>query len=221
MSQIAIFWHTIFSGGSRPIDTSYAAGIMADQMESLRKSGLLAATDEMIIGVNGGLEDAEIARLFAPSKARIVPHGIGSTTEIPTMNLLRQWLPGHEQWKVLYGHLKGVTHPWLPSDMAWRQRMEQACIWNWRNCVRELENGVDACGCHWLSPEKYPGQVASPFFGGTIWWSRVSHLLTLPPLPPPTWENRYEAERWIGRGRVRPRVKDFYPGWPDLSMNNL
>ena len=82
--------HDIFSGGSRPIDMSYACGMMADQMESLRKSGLLAATDEMIIGVNGGADDAEVARLFAPSKARIVPHGAGTTTEIPTMNLIRQ-----------------------------------------------------------------------------------------------------------------------------------
>ena len=217
--KIAIFWHTIFSGGSRPIDMSYACGIMADQMESLRKSGLLAATDEMIIGVNGGADDAEVARLFAPAKARIIPHGANATTEIPTMNLIRQWLPGHATWKVLYGHLKGVSHPWLPSDMAWRERMEQACIWGWRNCVQELENGTDACGCHWLTPEKYPGQVASPFFGGTFFFANAKYLLTLPPLPEATWANRYRAESWIGSGAKRPRVKDLYPGWPDLSMN--
>ena len=220
MKPIAIFWHTIFSGGSRPIDTSYACGIMADQMESLRKSGLLAAISEITIGVNGDDEDAGIARLFAPASAKIVPHGIGSTTEIPTMNLIRRWLPGHTDWLVFYGHLKGISHPWLPSDMAWRARMEQACIWNWRNCVKELENNVDACGCHWLTPEKYPASVASPFFGGTFWVARAEYLLTLPTLPPAIWQNRYAAEKWIGSGARRPRVVDFYPGWPDLSMNN-
>ena len=194
--------------------------MMADQMHILKASGLLAATAEMTIGVNGGREDADIARLFAPTKARIVPHGETATTEIPTLNLLRQWLPGHATWAVLYFHQKGVTHPGLPSDAAWRERMERACIWGWQNCVRELENGADACGCHWLTPEKNPGSVASPFFGGTFWLANAKYLLTLPPLPAATWENRYEAERWIGRGAVRPRVKDFWPGWPDLSINN-
>jgi hypothetical protein len=219
-NKIAIFWHAIFSGGSRPIDTGYACGIMSDQMKSIRDSGLLAAAEEMTIGVNGGQEDVAIARLFAPPNAKIVPHGIGTTTEIPTMNLIRQWLPKHKDWKVLYGHFKGVSHPFLPSDMAWRERMEQACVWGWRNCVQELENGTDACGCHWLTPEKCPGQVAGPFFGGTFWWSTAKYLLTLPPLPAATWDNRYEAERWIGRGPRRPKVLDLYPGWPDLSMNN-
>jgi hypothetical protein len=218
--KIAIFWHTIFSDGSRWIDTGYACHIMAEQMDAMKKSGLLVATDEMIVGVNGGKEDADIARLFAPAKAKIISHGVGATTEIPTMNLIRQWLPTHKDWKVFYLHFKGVTHPWLPSDMAWRERMGQACIWNWRNCVRELENGQDACGCHWLTPETNPGAVASPFFGGTFFWTTAQFLATLPPLPEATWPNRYAAERWIGSGPRRPRVKDFYPGWPDLSMNN-
>jgi hypothetical protein len=214
--KIAVFYHCIFSGGSRPIDMSYSAGMMADQMHTLKASGLLTQAAEVTIGVNGGQEDANIARLFAPAKAKIVPHGATSTTEIPTMNLLRQWLPGHAGWAVLYFHEKGVTHPWLPSDMAWRGRMEQACIWGWRECVAQLENGVDACGCHWLTPETNPGVVASPFFGGTFFWTTAQFLATLPPLPEATWPNRYAAERWIGSGPRRPRVKDFFPGWPPI-----
>lgn len=216
MKPIAVFYHCIFSGVSRPIDTGYSASLMADQMDVLKASGLLAVTSELTIGVNGGKEDADIARLLAPAKAKIVPHGANATTEIPTMNLLRRWLPGHNDWRVLYFHTKGVTHPGLASDLAWRQRMEIACIWGWRDCVQQIDNGFDACGCHWLSPEQYPGQVASPFFGGTFWFASAKYLLTLPPLPPATWPNRYEAEKWIGRGPARPRVKDYFPGWPPL-----
>jgi hypothetical protein len=216
MNGIAVFYHTIFSDGSRPIDTSYACHIMLSQMKALRTSGLLAAAAQMTIGVNGGAADVQIARLFAPCQARIVAHGEKATTEIPTLNLLRQWLPGHTDWRVLYFHMKGVTHPWLPSDMAWRERMEQACIWGWRTCLNDLACGTDVCGCHWLSPEQYPGQVAAPFFGGTFWFANSNYLMTLPPLPPATWENRYEAERWIGHCPGRPRVKDYFPGWPPI-----
>ena len=213
--MIAIFYHGILSGGTVPIDTEFACRIMAEQMQSMAGSGLLGCAQELHVGINGGEEDVEIARLFLPLNARITQHGTGATTEIPTLNTLRAWLPGHEDWKVLYHHMKGVTHPQEPAYAAWRVRMEKAAVWGWRDCVAELSNGTDACGCHWLTPEQFPHLVhGCPFFGGTFWWATAKFLLTLPPLPVPTWANRFEAENWIGRGPRRPKVKDYLPGWP-------
>ena len=118
-------------------------------------------------------------------------------------------------WKVLYHHTKGVTHPTETFLRAWRRRMEKAVVWGWRDCVAELDNGADACGVHWLTPETFPTLVHNfPFFGGTFWFANTNFLMTLPPLPAATWANRFEAEKWIGRGPARPRVKDYYPGWP-------
>jgi hypothetical protein len=214
---IAIFYHCILSGGTIPINTEFACQIMQEQMAALAQSGLLAAADEFHIGINGGEEDVEIVRLFVPAKAKIVMHGAGMTTEIPTLAYLRRWLPGHEDWKVLYFHLKSVTHPGEVLYERWRHCMERTVIWNWRGCVADLNNGTEACGCHWLTPERFPDYVKSPFFGGTFYWANARFFSTLPQLPVATWANRFEAENWIGRGPRLPRVKDHHPGWPSLA----
>lgn len=186
---------------------------MFEQMNTVEKSGLLAAATEFYIGLNGDSEDRDIARLFAPAQARIICHGKNATTEIPTLKLLRSWLPGHQDWFVLYFHMKGVSHP--PLGENWRRRMEKFCIWDWRSCVEDLAH-VHVCGCHWLTPKDWPATVKTPMFGGNFWWARISYLLSLPTLPEPTWENRYEAESWIGRGKIKPIAKDYTPGWPIL-----
>ena len=214
--KLAIWYHSIFSGGTIPVDTGYACEIMAEQMRALKVSGLLDEADEFHIGINGDAGDRDIARMLCPCHvAQFIIHGAGATTEIPTLNHLRKWLPGHEDWYVMYHHLKAVTHPGEELYTNWRRRLEKAVVWNWRDCVRQMDNGVDSCGAHWLTPEQFPHLVVGPpFFGGTFWWSTAKYLMTLPPLPEATWQNRFEAEKWVGRGPKLPIVKDYCPGWP-------
>lgn len=214
MKPLAVFYHGLFSSSSRPIDTGFACRMMQEQMRALKQSGLLDSISEFQIGINGSHDDAEIARLFAHPSAKITAHGARTTTEIPTLNLIRQWLPGHDDWYVLYHHMKGVTHPGHPAYDNWRRRMEKVVVWDWRECISQLDRGIESCGAHWLTPEQFPTLVSSPFWGGTFWWATARFLLTLPPLPPATWANRFEAESWIGRGPRRPSVRDYYPGWP-------
>jgi hypothetical protein len=214
MKSIAIFYHAILDGGAVPINTDAALGIMFEQMAALKASGLSEAATEIIVGLNGSDAAALMVRAMVPEKARVVRHPDGNHSEIPTLTLLRYWLPGHEDWTVFYHHIKGVTHPGVPLYERWRRRMEQACVWGWRECVADLKRGTEAVGCHWLTPEQYPALVKTPMFGGTFWWATAQYLMTLPPLPEPTWANRYEAESWIGRGPRRPVVRDYHPGWP-------
>ena len=209
MSNLAVFYHCLFASANRKIDARFACDLMAAQMGALEKSRL-ADAGEIHIGVNG--PDHDTASLFAPAGAILHAHGSMATTEIPTLALLRQWLSAHRDWYVCYHHMKGVTHP--PFDAKWRWNMERHVIWSWRECVAALEAGYDACGCHWLTPRDHPNMVKSPFFGGNFWWARASYLLTLPPLPPPLWENRYLAETWIGSGQTAPKIRDYLPGWP-------
>jgi len=211
MRPIAIFYHCLLQSKERPIDVDYALNLITVQMDALKRSGLMDAASSFIVGVNGTEADALAVACLCDNKAVVIHHGENATTEIPTLNVLRGWLPDHQGWNVLYHHTKGVSTP----DQAdgWRRRMEQYCVWGWTECVAQLESGAEACGIHWLVPEKHPG-VSSPFFGGTFFWSRSEYLITLPPLPEAKWENRYEAETWIGRGSRRPRVVDFMPGWP-------
>jgi hypothetical protein len=213
--KLAIFFHCVLQGVSRPIDIGFATHLLASQMDAIQKSGLSDACHEFHIGVNGDDNDVDTVRLLVPRKAVITSHGKDATTEIPTMSMLRNWLPEHRDWAVLYAHMKGVTHP--PLDGTWRRGMEHHLFWNWQRAVSDISNGYDACGCHWLTPERWPGLVSSPFFGGNYWHAKASYLLTLPPLPEPTWDNRYMAETWIGSGPRRPRVIDYSPGWPPHS----
>ena len=217
MKNIAIFYHCILSGGSVPINTLAAVGILREQMQALNKSGLAHAAAEIHFGLNGHTDDLEIAKLFAPPKSKFILHGLTATTEIPTMAALREWLPAHPDWLVLYHHIKGVCYPDRALYHVWRRCMEKAVVWGWRDCLAEIANGKDSCGAHWMTPEQFPGQVKSPFWGGTFWWATAKFLLTLPPLPEATWANRFEAENWIGRGLNRPVVKDYHNGWPSMK----
>jgi hypothetical protein len=210
--KIAVFYHAILSGLDRPIDRDYAAGIINEQVADLRNSGLCDACHELHVGVNGPAEEAMMVASLVPDKAQIVVNGPEARSEIPTLQHLVQWLPGHEDWAVFYHHVKSVST--MRQADNWRRRMQWHCVGGWKNCVAALERGVEAAGCHWLTPEQNPGAIASPFFGGNFWWARGKYLMTIPPLPPDTWANRYIAESWIGSGPKRPRVHDFSPGWP-------
>jgi hypothetical protein len=211
--NIAVFYHCKLAGEGIPSE-DFAAGVMFAQMNALKTSGLADAASEIHIGVNGDDGQALLAAALAPPKARLHVHGNAARSEIPTQKIIEQWLPTHPDWFVLYHHSKGVTHPNEVSYNNWRGRMEDACIVNWRQCVADLQQGFDAVGCHWLTPEKFPGAVKSPFFGGTFWWATAKYLLQLPRLPEATWQNRFEAESWIGRRRPYPRIRDYFPGWP-------
>jgi hypothetical protein len=213
MKPIALWHHSKISGEGIP-NPDFAADVLVSQMLALEKSGLAAAASEIHHGIIGPYGDIITLAMLANNKAEIHCHGEHARTEIPTLNLIRQWLPAHPDWLVLYHHTKGVTHPGEKSYEVWRQRMEDACVWNWQQCVADLEAGYEAVGCHWLTPEKYRAAVTSPFFGGTFWWSTSRYLSQLPELPEPTWLNRFEAESWIGRRRPYPRIRDYYPGWP-------
>ena len=181
MKPIAIFYHCILSGGSVPIDTSFACSIVAEQMDAFRLSGLFDEADELHIGLNGDEEDLQMLRLFVPCPhAHFLIHGSGMTTEIPTLAALQRWLPIHRDWFVLYAHIKGVSHPGRRLDENWRRRMERAVVWNWKRCVNDLRR-VDAVGCHWLTPEQYAGSVKRPFFGGNFWWARAEYLADASP----------------------------------------
>lgn len=211
MPKISIWYHAKISGEGVP-DPDFAIAVAASQLAALRDSGLADQADQFHIGINGSIGDALLLAALAPKNPELHIHGPLARTEIPTMVKLRETLaPG---WLILYHHTKGITHPNHDAYDKWRQRMENVCVWNWRDCLEDLRVGYEAVGCHWLTPEKYPGAVTSPFFGGTFWWAKSEYLMALPPLPEAKWENRFEAESWIGRRRPYPRVRDYIPRWP-------
>lgn len=235
MKPIAIFYHCLFEMCEtptlqEPVDSYFnrqsevrenAINIVREQMALLKSTGLLDASSEFIVGINGGNTSREIASLIIPSKARVVMHGLKCRNECRTIRLLEDWLPGHEDWYVLYFHAKGCTHPaGDPMRLAWRRCMEKTVIKNWRQCVANLDEGYEAVGTHWMTPPKTPpGQF---IFAGSMWWAKASFLQILPSIMErdrikmsgiDSIESRYEAEVWIGNGQRPPKIKDYCPNW--------
>jgi hypothetical protein len=211
---IAIFHHCVLRGPRIPSE-DHAIAILNEQMVALRNSGLSDEADEIYIGVNGTDSDSLTVMSLSPDLSMVVTNGSHAMTEIPTLKMLRGWLPYHLGWRVLYTHSKGASYP--PDNTfpdRWRRCMEKGVVWNWRGCMEQMDRGIESCGCHWLTPERWGSMVKTPFWGGTFWWATSDYLATLPPLPEDTFENRYEAESWIGRGPRRPTVADFHPEWP-------
>jgi hypothetical protein len=220
--KIALFYHCLLFMGTPDNLLLNAVNIVREQMDQLKASGLLDAATKFHVGINGGLESLEVSRLVIPSKASITLHGLQCHSECRTIRALEEWLPGHEDWFVLYFHSKNSSHVTdTGTGLPWRKCMMRHCITNWRTCVADLDKGYEAVGCHWMEPPATPrGQF---IFAGTFFWARASFLLTLPSIMEreriklsgiDSLDSRYEAEVWLGNGPRVPRVKDYHgPDW--------
>lgn len=211
--KIAVWYHCVITGERIP-QTDTPVNILCEQMHALEASGLAAAADEIHIGVNGAESDTLLVAALSPEKAK-VEFNPGGKTELATLRRLRGWLkPG---WAVLYHHSKAAQHD--ASNVfyhEWRRRMERACVWNWRPCVEALRQGYHTAGNQWTVP--FDGPTFPPgqrYWAGNFWWATSEHLLSLGPLVEPQYEqrdefeNRYEAEVWIGKSPYAPRCKSI------------
>lgn len=79
--------------------------------------------------------------------------------------------------KVLYLHLKGITHNKI-NQIDWRNFMEWGCIENWRNCIEMLDSGFDTAGVNFMD-------IPTRHYSGNIWWTTSSHIRKLPLLEYP------------------------------------
>lgn len=206
--KIAVWYHAKVAGWGIP-DTQYAEKVVAEQMEVLKGSSLADAADEIHVGING--PNCQYVESLVPAKSIIYRHGDDVVTEIPTLDKLRSWLPGHDGWAVLYHHTKGVRHGGDCGQANWRNRMEACCVACWKRCVEDIAGKYDIAGCHYLVG--VGGEhLGSPFFGGTFWWAKANYLMKLPPHRAAKWENRFWAEDWIGI--VKHNAQNYWPGWP-------
>lgn len=211
MKPIAIFYHTYISGPGVPLE--HGISIFQEQIRDMEQSGLLDAASEFYIGVSGGESNTCAISMMAPSKAKIIEHGPETCAELPTLCALQNWLPGHEDWAILYFHQKGSLYFGNATWAAWRRCMMGVVVYGWKSCVRDLEQGFDAAGPHYLTPQAFPIIGNVPYFGGNFWWAKASFLATLPKLDP-NGPSRYHAEVWIGTGKRKIAVRPYANHWP-------
>lgn len=213
--KIAIFYHCLFQINQQRLPA--AVPIVKHQMKVLQDYGLLDAASNFFIGVNG---DSGTSPVTFPEKATVIYHGLQCRNELRTLRVLEKWLPGHEDWLVLWLHSKGATHKIgdKHSD-AWRDCSMIHLVRRWRDCVADLRVH-DSVGVHWMTgDETPPGQS---IWGGNMFWATGKFLMTLPSLMErdriklsgiDSLDSRYEAEVWVGNGPKLPRVLDYCKYW--------
>lgn len=223
MRPIAVFYHALFFMDAPDNLLERAVNIVHDQVRAMDYCGLERAAEEIHVGINGGQESLALARLVIPTKWKITLHGLQCHNENRTIRMLEEWLPGRQDWYVFYFHAKGSTSPKerLSMSIRWRNCMMRHTVYNWRQCVSDLDSGCDAVGCHWMVPPATP--PGQHIFAGTFWWAKASYLMTLPSILKrdriklsgiDSAESRYESEVWIGNGPKLPKVKDYHgPNW--------
>lgn len=228
--KLAIFYHARLIGGEPQVSYPNTVSIAQRQLNQFVESGLYHNANDFIVGINGTEDHAKL--LSFPPGTRILVHGDSANSELPTIHFLKKWILGHEDWYVCYFHLKGSRYTNDPLTTAWRDCMTHAVIVNWERCVRDLDNGFESVGCHWLVPEKFPTinnwstfpqfpKVGKPaMWGGNFWWSKASFLAQLPEMQkfPNGRPDFFLAEHWIGLGQRRPRIKDYGPHWPSAQL---
>ena len=217
--KICLIYHCLFFVDTPDNLRATAVNIVHEQMDQLRQSGLLDAASEFHVGLNGGLESLIVASVLIPPKAKVVLHGLQCHNENRTILMLEKWLPGHEDWYVLYFHAKNSSHLTDTGvGLPWRACMTRHCISNWRTCVAALDQGYDVASAHYMFPPATP--PGQHIMAGNFWWAKASFLATLPSIMNrdrirlsgiDASESRFEAEVWIGNGSRVPRIKDFHP----------
>lgn len=218
--KLSVWYHCRMSGGEPHIELDRAVEIFQEQMQAYEKSGLLDAADEFYIGVNGGPADAAVAAMLAPAKAVIIEHPETARGEQPTMHRIQKWIQDNKDAYVCYAHGKGSCHsgPTKEGWDGWRKCMTRCVIWNWRTCCKDLDDGFDTVGAHWISPERYGTHICStPYWGGTYWFATSRYLLTLVPIAETahTRPEFYVAEAWIGyTSKNRILFRDYVNHWP-------
>lgn len=222
MKNIAVFYHCLFYKDNPLTLLDAAIDIIGSQLNEMDRCGLTSVASEFIVGINGGGESVNLAKLMFPAKARCHFHGLQCKNENRTILELEKWIPSHKDWHVLYFHSKGATRPYGDSfSDKWRKCMMKHNVSNWRRCVSDLESGHDMVGCHWMEPPDTP--EGHYIFAGTFWWATSNYLATLPSIMCrdrikvsgiDSIDSRYEAEVWSGNGPIKPKIKDYHgPKW--------
>lgn len=227
MKPIAIFFHCVFfasDGTRRMVERPYVGSgpLVQKYVKDLKDSGLLDASNYFLAGINGGQESEVYAKCYIP-EAKHLFHGGDCRTSNFTLEAMRTFCVEHPGWNVFHFHAKGIAHnipeydSYRAFESRWIRCMVNACIYNWKTCVADLED-YDSVGCHWMENVGVP--PVDHIWGGDFYWATSNFLATLPPLMEcplvqqygmKFYESRATGEQYIGLGRKLPKIKDYHP----------
>lgn len=197
--KLAIFYHISQIG--------LGAFYYQSQIHRLYTSGLIKEASHIHFGVNGDQE------LFNVLESAVVVRNQNWKEETETLISLRDFCKQNEDYKVLYFHMKGLTHQCMNGE-SWRLMMEYFLIDKWKECVKYL-NEYDAVGSNlkilgpttWSDGTQTWEKAGTQHFVGNFWWANASYVNTLDDSFL-TSDFRLDREFWIGTGNGK--MKSLY-----------
>lgn len=194
-------------------DTQWQS-MVADQIASLKSSGLLERTTKLYVSCitmhDGDLE--EIKRIIDSPKLEIIAHyETPLKYEYPALDFIRM-KSEQENCLFYYFHTKGITYQALETGdkafirfkrniEAWRKMMEYFLFNKWRVAVNTLCQGYDTYGSYRLPPPPHPYYL----YAGNFWWARSKYIKQLPTFDLENIKERFFAEEWL----YKAQPKDF------------
>ena len=131
------------------------------QIENLKNSGLLAATEKLFISCMAA-DEAKVdilKQLIDSDKVELIAFSTNPQKyEYPALQFIKE-LSQHEDCLIYYFHSKGISYQSLVSDdrlfrafqqkiEAWREMLEYFVFDKWRVAVNALSNGFDTYSCY-------------------------------------------------------------------------
>jgi hypothetical protein len=118
--------------------------------------------------------------------------------EFPTLKKVQEKAKQEECYIMYFSNL-GVGHNNTPTAKSWRDLLDYFVIRNYKDRLKELEDGYDITGAEWCD-------LPLPHYSGTWWWSNSKYINTLidiyeckEKLEIPNLNSiRHRAEMWIG-----------------------
>lgn len=145
--------------------------IVAEQLETVQRSGLLAKTTKIICFIC--LYDPEIDAVLAPyvDKLKIITTTENLYERFALSNFRDHVPPRH--YYVYYFHSKGVSHEPGSVYHERRRNLDYFILEKHEACLFWLDHGYDAVGA---SLSLYP----TLHFSGNFWWAASRHMERLP-----------------------------------------
>ncbi len=175
------------------------------QLDHLRRSGLLAATDKLYVSIIAACDDEvdEFLRMADSDRVELIArHQDPRRYEYPALEHLRA-LALREDCLLYYFHSKGITYQSLDTGdrtfrafrrkiEAWREMLEYFVFDKWRVAVNVLSSGYDTYGCYQWPPRHYT------MFSGNFWWVSAAYARRLPPFDARVIaHDRFYSEVWL------------------------
>lgn len=205
--------------------------IVKDQINQVVNSGLYQATEKIYVGCLGKSEElGKLINLFSKhEKFQVVYYSPKAEEfEFATLKILKakadNW--NNELWHGMIGekfycyyfHTKAVSWNLIQPNgknlelvqkhrrafeggTYWREMMNHYILHLWRENVKKLDEGFDTCGVKLLGKEDAP--AFHVHHSGNYFWSTSDYIKKLPRIENLDWQNRGNAEMWIGKAEPK------------------